>query len=45
MYAAFIAQTGVDLKALIGYTSEKASSPLSDIVDAYFVAKYTFTHG
>lgn len=40
MYRAFIAETGVDLMQLMGQTTAKVSSPVSDIVDAFYMAKY-----
>jgi len=44
MYEHFFKQTGVDIKALYGYTKTTIGSPISDIVDSYFIAKYTFTN-
>jgi Holliday junction resolvasome RuvABC endonuclease subunit len=40
MYEKFLEIEGVDLKAMFGL--KKADSPLSDIVDSYFLAKYAF---
>ena len=40
MYEKFLEIEGIDLKAMFGL--KKADSPLSDIVDSYFLAKYAF---
>lgn len=40
MYERFLEIEGIDLKAMLGLT--KADSPLSDIVDAYFLTKYIY---
>lgn len=42
MYDAFIKETGVDLKSLLNYTKSKTSSPIGDIVDAYYICKFHF---
>jgi len=39
MYEAWLKDTGVDLKKLFDYEGEKCPSPISDIVDAYYLAK------
>lgn len=38
MHEAFLAETGVDMMKVIGV--EKTDSPVSDIVDSYYMAKY-----
>ena len=40
MYERFLEIEGLDLKAMFGL--KKADSPLSDIVDSYFLAKYAY---
>jgi hypothetical protein len=42
MEAAFVADTGItDLRTVLNLT-EKASTPISDIIDAYYLANYAF---
>lgn len=41
MQEAFIAETSVDVKFILGI-SDKQWNPSSDIIDAYFLAKYAF---
>lgn len=45
MYAAFLSETGVNLKDQLRYESTKFESPLSDIVDSYFICKYLYCNG
>lgn len=40
MYGAFVTETGVDLMNIMGQSTTKVSSPVSDIVDAFYMAKY-----
>lgn len=42
MYAAYIKDTGSDLRTRLSYTGKKVGSPISDIVDSYFIAKYLY---
>lgn len=42
MYNAFVEDTGVDLKKEFDWTRKSIASPIGDIVDAYFIAKYNF---
>jgi Holliday junction resolvasome RuvABC endonuclease subunit len=39
MYDSFIAETGIDIRKALDITSSKQWNPLSDIIDAYYVAK------
>lgn len=39
MYEFFLAETGLNIRDELGITSEKQWNPLSDIVDAYYIAK------
>ncbi len=39
MYEAWLTETKIDLKDLMDCKSEKVPSPISDIVDAYYLAK------
>lgn len=39
MYASWLAETNIDLKDLMDCTSAKVPSPISDIVDSYYLAK------
>jgi len=39
MYEAFVAETGVDLHAIISPTT-KLGSPTTDVVDAWYIARY-----
>jgi Holliday junction resolvasome RuvABC endonuclease subunit len=46
MYEAFYRETGMDLRSIIsGYNKTKIDSPISDIVDSYYVCKYLFFLG
>ena len=40
MYAAFIAETKVDLVATLTTNSKQIKSPVSDLADAYYICKY-----
>ena len=40
MYESFLQDTGVPLAKFMGMNKDKIKSPLSDIVDAYFICKY-----
>lgn len=40
MYAAFVEETGVNLKEMLTPKKSKIDSPVSDIVDAYYICKY-----
>lgn len=40
MYDAFVNETGVHLKDLLTPNKSKIDSPVSDIVDAYYICKY-----
>jgi len=42
MYDAFFSETGVDIREKIGIISVKQWNPVSDIVDAYYIAKFGF---
>lgn len=42
MEEAFIAETGIDLKAILGQT-QKQWSPSGDIIDSYYIAKYMWS--
>jgi len=42
MYDAFFSETGVDIREKTGIISLKQWNPVSDIVDAYYIAKYGF---
>lgn len=42
MYESFIAETGVDIRARLDIISTKNWNPISDIIDAYYIAKYGF---
>jgi hypothetical protein len=39
MYEAWLDQVGIDLKKIMDIESDKVASPLSDIIDSYFLAK------
>ena len=39
MYEAFLAETGVDIRRKLDIMSEKQWNPISDIADAYYIAK------
>jgi Holliday junction resolvasome RuvABC endonuclease subunit len=45
MYEAFKLETNIDIRSSINITSEKQWNPLSDIVDAYYIAKLGFITG
>ena len=45
MYEAFVVETGIDLKAQLKYESSKIDSPISDIVDSYYICKYHYFLG
>jgi hypothetical protein len=40
MYESFLEDTGVPLSQFMGINKDKIKSPLSDIVDSYFICKY-----
>lgn len=42
MYDAFFSETGVDIREKIGIIKTNQWNPVSDIVDAYYIAKYGF---
>jgi len=42
MYDAFFSETGVDIREKVGIISFKQWNPISDIVDAYYIAKHGF---
>lgn len=42
MYEAFFSETGVDIREKVGIISVKQWNPVSDIVDAYYIAKHGF---
>jgi hypothetical protein len=42
MYTHFFEETGVDLIRLLAYKKEEISSPISDIVDSYWICKNLF---
>lgn len=41
MYEAFVKETGVNLKDMLTPKKSKVESPVTDIVDAYYILKYT----
>ena len=43
MHAAFKEQTGIDLMVSMEKESKDCGSPVSDIVDSYFLARYAIT--
>ena len=43
MHAAFVAETGIDLMKAMDKESKDCGSPVSDIVDSFYLAKYAFT--
>jgi hypothetical protein len=45
MYASWIAETGVDLMGEMTPRRTNVTSPISDIVDAYYICKYLFYEG
>lgn len=45
MYEAFVKETDVDLKAQLNFESSKIVSPISDLVDSYFICKYLYYNG
>lgn len=45
MYDAFYNETAVDIKAHLRYTKESCESPISDIVDSYYICKYQYYLG
>ena len=45
VYNAFVEQTGIKLNELLGIKSEKIVSPMSDIADAYWIAKWIKQNG
>lgn len=40
MYKFFLQHTDIDLIKIFNYTGNNISSPIADVVDAYFIAKY-----
>jgi len=45
VYNAFVEQTGIKLNEVLGIKSEKIVSPMSDIADAYWIAKWIKQNG
>lgn len=43
MYEAFVKETGVPIKDMISPKSGEIKSPISDIVDSYYICKYLFS--
>ena len=43
MHQAFIKETGIDLKTLMTLDKKDVTSPVSDVVDAYFICKKMHT--
>jgi hypothetical protein len=43
MYEAFVKETGAELMKEISPDSKKVASPVSDIVDSYFICKYAYS--
>jgi len=43
MYDAFVKETGANLQKEISPDSKKVASPVSDIVDSYFICKYGYS--
>ena len=41
LYDAFVEETGIDIRKTLDI-SNKSWNPVSDIVDAYYIAKYGF---
>jgi Holliday junction resolvasome RuvABC endonuclease subunit len=44
MYDAFVAKTGIQLQGMLTPKRKKLGSPVSDIVDAFFIAEYGRAH-
>ena len=42
MYSAYIKDTRIDLRSMMEYKGTKVGSPVSDIVDSYFITKYLY---
>ena len=42
MYQTFLKEEKVKLKEKLNYTASKVGSPISDIVDSYYITKYLF---
>lgn len=42
MYETFLKEEKVKLKEKLNYTASKVGSPISDIVDSYYITKYLF---
>lgn len=40
VYAAFIAETRLDLQTIVGANSAQIKSPVADLADAYYICKY-----
>ena len=43
MHQAFVKETGIDLKTLMTPDKKDVTSPVSDVVDAYFICKKMHT--
>jgi len=42
MYKSFLLETGIDLRVRMNYEKKEIGSPISDIVDSYFICKKLF---
>lgn len=45
MNAAFMKETGINLREVLKYDRKKCESPLADIVDSYYICKYLHYFG
>ena len=45
LYAAWLTETGIDIRASLGIKSQVSWNPVSDIVDSYYIAKKGFYLG
>jgi hypothetical protein len=43
MYSAWIADTGIDLKGLLTPKKQDSGSPVSDIVDSFYICKRLYS--
>lgn len=45
MYDAFVNLTKTDLRKVMGFTAKKIASPITDVVDSYYICSYIFHNG
>lgn len=45
MYETFLASTKIDLRQQLGFTAKKIASPVTDVVDSFYLCSYFYHNG